>query len=158
MDVPRAGRYSLGTQAGLFAPPGSDIQFLLDDADGDGFGDPATEMILCEEPVGYITDGSDCDDTDSAAYPSAEEVCDDVDNDCDGELDCNDTDDTVNPDGTEVCKGHYDEDCDGLFEHEDPDIYEAADPTIYGAEFYYIDADGDGYGDEDTDPEVLCPS
>ncbi len=64
---------------------GSSAWYL--DADGDGFGDPATEMILCEEPVGYITDGSDCDDSDADINPDALEVCDGVDQDCDGTVD-----------------------------------------------------------------------
>ena len=40
------------------------------DADGDGYNS-----------------GEDCDDTDSAIFPGATEICDDVDNDCDDEID-----------------------------------------------------------------------
>ena len=64
---------------------GSSAWYL--DADGDGFGDPSTEMILCEEPLGYIADGSDCDDADPSINPDAIEVCDEVDQDCDGTVD-----------------------------------------------------------------------
>ncbi|MCB9521136.1 MAG: hypothetical protein H6698_07700 [Myxococcales bacterium] len=45
------------------------------DRDGDGFG------------VGVLCDGPDCDDSDPTVNPRAEEICDDLDNDCDGEND-----------------------------------------------------------------------
>ncbi len=55
------------------------------DADQDGFGDPATGTEACDIPGdGYVGNGDDCDDTDPAINPSAEEVCDGIDNDCDG--------------------------------------------------------------------------
>ena len=41
-------------------------------------------MTSCEQPSGYVDDGDDCDDSDPASYPGADEVCDNVDNDCDG--------------------------------------------------------------------------
>ena len=57
------------------------------DADGDGHGrtDDATEA--CALPGGYAARDGDCDDTTSAVYPGATEVCDEQDNDCDGETD-----------------------------------------------------------------------
>ncbi len=54
------------------------------DGDLDGFGDAATTADLCEAHSGYIEDDSDCDDSDAAIHPSAEEYCDLVDDDCDG--------------------------------------------------------------------------
>ena len=57
------------------------------DADGDGFGDPSTEVDACFAPEGYVTDSNDCDDTDANHFPGNAEVCDGVDNDCDGEAD-----------------------------------------------------------------------
>ena len=41
----------------------------------------------CELPSGYVEDSTDCDDTDAGSYPSATEVCDYVDQDCDDETD-----------------------------------------------------------------------
>ena len=57
------------------------------DADGDGYGNASTGMMACEAPSGYVTDASDCDDTDSAVNPGATEVCDGIDNNCDSSVD-----------------------------------------------------------------------
>ena len=57
------------------------------DLDGDTFGDPATAADLCEAPVGYVGDGTDCNDTSGISFPGAAEVCDELDNDCDGAVD-----------------------------------------------------------------------
>ncbi len=57
------------------------------DGDGDGYGDAATELLACVAPSGSVVDGSDCDDSDVAVNPDAEEYCDGVDNDCDGGVD-----------------------------------------------------------------------
>jgi hypothetical protein len=111
------------------------------DADGDGY----TDML-------------DCDDGDATVNPGALEICGDrVDNNCDGDLDeedevacpadadgdgweaeddCDDVNDTVHPYATEQCND-LDDDCDGEIDED------AAD-----ADTWYLDADGDGYGDE----------
>jgi len=71
----------------------------------------------------------DCDDGDPDTYPFADELCDGVDNDCDGHVpgvehdsdgdgfrgcegDCDDSRDYVYPGAAELCNG-ADEDCDG---------------------------------------------
>jgi hypothetical protein len=57
------------------------------DADLDGFGDPSTSLALCVQPAGYITDNTDCDDLNALISPNATEVCDGIDNNCDGTAD-----------------------------------------------------------------------
>lgn len=57
------------------------------DADGDGFGDPASPMEACEAPPGHVDDDTDCDDALPMVNPLADELCDGLDNDCDGILD-----------------------------------------------------------------------
>jgi hypothetical protein len=74
------------------------------DADGDGFGVGPAGRLTCEPPVGWVMVDGDCDDGDAGSHPGAEEVCDGVDNDCDGLADNN------APTGDFY---YYDEDQDG---------------------------------------------
>ncbi len=57
------------------------------DNDGDGYGDAANSILACSQPSDTTDDGTDCDDTNAEVFPEAEEVCDGVDNDCDGTTD-----------------------------------------------------------------------
>jgi hypothetical protein len=57
------------------------------DADGDGHGDPATAVASCDPIEGRIEAGEDCDDGNPSIHPGADEWCDGVDTDCDGDLD-----------------------------------------------------------------------
>ncbi|MED5374224.1 MAG: MopE-related protein [Myxococcota bacterium] len=145
------------------------------DEDGDGFGALAVEACPGQEPEGAVDNDLDCDDSDSSIHPDAAEICDGLDQNCDGEVDegletqtwyrdtdgdgwgdsngpeqlcgasegwvlqdgdCDDESDAVNPDAAEVCNG-IDDDCDGVT---DP-------PSAEGALPWYLDTDGDGYGD-----------
>jgi hypothetical protein len=62
------------------------LTFYLD-ADEDGFGDPNSTTLSCEEPEGYTSNNLDCDDIEPEVNPIADEYCDGVDNDCDGTSD-----------------------------------------------------------------------
>ena len=69
-----------------------DAVFILQyaDADGDGFGDILNDSTSCFEDVpGYISDSTDCDDTNNLIYPGVEEICNYLDDDCDGIIDDN---------------------------------------------------------------------
>ncbi len=57
------------------------------DGDGDGFGDPDSQVDSCDPPDGYISEGGDCDDSTAARSPDGVEICDELDNDCDEEVD-----------------------------------------------------------------------
>ena len=58
------------------------------DSDGDGFGDPNNFMQSSFQPQGYVTDNTDCDDTDPDTHPGATEICGDSrDNNCNGQID-----------------------------------------------------------------------
>lgn len=59
-----------------------------DDADGDGYGDDTTGVMLCDAPgAEWLLVGGDCDDGSAAVFPGAEELCNRADDDCDGVID-----------------------------------------------------------------------
>jgi len=57
------------------------------DTDGDGYGEPSSSQEACLQPAGTSVNGNDCDDTQAAVSPSAAELCDGIDNDCDQQTD-----------------------------------------------------------------------
>ena len=57
------------------------------DTDGDGFGDPDDATVACSSPGTRVLDATDCDDSSAEVHPGAAELCDDIDQDCDGEVD-----------------------------------------------------------------------
>jgi len=76
---------------------GLNTTFYLD-SDSDGFGyfsrftvASISTMPLqvedCTAPPGYVADHTDCNDSNSGVNPNATEVCDGVDNNCDGNVD-----------------------------------------------------------------------
>jgi hypothetical protein len=74
----------------------ADAETFYRDVDSDGYGDldPAAEYRACRSstgnpPMGYVADNTDCDDDDAAINPDADEVCDGLDNDCNGQSDEN---------------------------------------------------------------------
>ncbi len=144
------------------------------DTDSDGFGDPATRMLACDKPAGLIGDGSDCDDSTSSIRPGAPEVCNGIDDDCDGTPDDAaldpliwygdaDADGFGNPNlSLAACSqpGGFvadDSDCDDGDGTNNPDAEERCDnvdndcdgTVDFGAVdsvTFYLDNDRDGYG------------
>lgn len=118
-----------------------------------------TSPVLVDEDQDGHYDDVDCDDTDPAIFPGAQEDCDEIDNDCDeltdegfdvdedGHLDdalcahgddCDDTDDSIHTGATEVPYDGIDQDCD------------TADLTdVDGDGFDGMDAGGNDCDDDD---------
>ena len=57
------------------------------DNDGDGYGDLQQPAASCLAPIGHVSNSDDCDDSDNAQYPGADEYCNSEDDDCDGNID-----------------------------------------------------------------------
>ncbi len=57
------------------------------DFDVDSYGNPATTTQSCSAPSGYVSDNTDCNDSNAAINPGATEICDGVDNNCNGQVD-----------------------------------------------------------------------
>ena len=134
------------------------------DNDGDGYGLCSSTTEACDPPTGYVDECASCDDdpldNNASIHPGADEVCDNVDNDCAGGVD----------DGLEFFEYYPDLDGDGygsknnsVYACEKPDSYvENADDcddsssTVGGPTRYYRDGDADGFPNE-FDSIVSCP-
>ncbi len=57
------------------------------DSDGDLYGNATVSQQACAQPSGYVLDSTDCDDSNAAVNPGATEVCNGIDDDCDGFID-----------------------------------------------------------------------
>ncbi len=152
------------------------------DRDGDGFGDPSGEVDACQPPADHVTDATDCNDEYASIHPGAEEVCNGVDDNCDGAIDENvqttyyadqdgdgygaDTstvDACAPPDGFAPSSS----DCND----QDPTVHPDADETCNGVDddcdgsidenlpiaTYSQDADGDGYGNPANQQDHCAP-
>ncbi len=134
------------------------------DVDGDGFGSALSGLTVSCEPVpGHSLRDTDCNDAVASISPAAAEVCDALDNDCNGladfeiapgdfedddgdglvdiacgaprGVDCDDNDPDAGPGTSERCDGR-DNDCDARVDEGAADLS------------WFFDADGDGHGAE----------
>lgn len=54
------------------------------DSDGDEYGRTGDSALACLRPPGFAERGGDCDDTNPEVRPDAPEICNALDDDCDG--------------------------------------------------------------------------
>jgi len=128
------------------------------DLDGDGYGNSNNTVVDCLQPGGYVSDNTDCDDTDANINP-ATIWYEDADTDRYGNTavtlqqcsqpagyvlnnsDCNDGEGGINPGSIEICD-NVDNNCDS-------NIDEGVITT------YYQDIDTDTYGNAAL-PQDAC--
>ncbi len=150
------------------------------DEDGDGYGQSDEFIEICQtiSPEGYSTLSDDCDDTNAAINPGATEICDNIDNNCDGSIDENlplftyyvdeDNDGYGNSiDFIQICSASppsgystLDTDCNDLDASIHPASEEICDDIDNNCNgvidedlplyFYYLDNDNDGFGDPNS--------
>ncbi len=74
-----------------------------EDADGDKYGNPDVTRLECIQPAGFVANNTDCDDEVFEINPGAIEVCNGIDDNCDGRID----------DGLDIITYYLDSDNDG---------------------------------------------
>ena len=95
--------------------PGTDTYA---DTDTDGYGDPTSAVVSCSAPTGTTADDTDCDDAVFAVNPGATEVCNSIDDDCDGLID----DDDGSLDTSTTTTWYADDDGDGYGDAADIEV------------------------------------
>ena len=148
------------------ADPNLDPASLLDwfrDNDEDGYGVDGPAQLFCQGPVGSAPNTDDCDDNDADRNPGATEICNNIDDDCDGQTD--DADPDVDLTGADTFYVDADDDQDGdptqsTTACSRPDGYSPAftdcddtDPNVTGR-----DVDNDGLTSCDGDCDDFNPN
>ena len=131
-----------------------DVQTWYADNDNDGFGDATATWIECFAPNGYVSDSSDCDDTVSHVNPNAQEVCDGLDNDCDGTLPSTEVDD--DGDGYVECSPSDGPGWQGALIIDGGDC-DDGNSEYHQIQTWYLDLDGDGFGNPSVPINTCVP-
>lgn len=130
------------------------------DDDSDGFGNALISTVACTAPAGFVDNSGDCNDQNHAVYPGSAEICNSIDDDCDGPID----------EGLAVMTWFLDNDNDGAgnslisittcsgavpgYVANGIDCNDD-DPLVQTNQLFFIDADRDGSGSVST---LICAS
>jgi len=106
------------------------------DTDGDDYGTTDSVLVACNQPKGYVSSDGDCDDSDSAINPGADEICNEIDDNCDDRVDGDDS--------VDATTWYEDDDGDG-YGNDATGFTECLQPANT------VDLGGDC---DDTDPDV----
>jgi len=122
------------------------------DLDGDGWG--GEDVSSCTPPEGYVEQGGDCEDQNPARHPGAQEICNQLDDDCDGEVPPEEAD--ADGDGYAGCYGDCDDDAPDVHPGA-PEVCDGVDNDCQPTTDENADLDGDGASlcDGDCDDENL---
>ena len=124
----------------------------------DGTGTPSETDY---DGDGYAAADGDCDEDNADVNPGADEICDGIDNDCDGSVPSNEADEDY--DGYRLCDGDCNDDPEtGPLVYPGADeICDDQDSDCDGVSADHEDDDGDGYticdGDCDDDAPTAHP-
>lgn len=67
------------------------------DQDGDGYGNPSISVTDSIMPTGFVSENTDCNDSDATIHPMAQEICNSIDDDCSGIADDHPVVQPINP-------------------------------------------------------------
>lgn len=66
---------------------GENPSIWFKDQDGDGYGNPSISVTDSVVPTGFVSESTDCNDSDATVHPMALEICNSIDDNCDNSID-----------------------------------------------------------------------